>query len=84
MRGDVLGDAHHEPAHDEREVLLRAGAADLLLDVREGHDLQRHAAGIGRELLGQREDLLLGELRRVREGEKVHRDEAHAALCDHV
>ena len=84
VRGDVLGDAHHEPAHDEREVLLRAGAADLLLNVREGHDLQRHAAGIGRELFSQREDLLLGELRRVREGEKVHRDEAHAALCDHV
>ena len=45
--GHLLGDAHHEAAHDDGEQLLRAGAAQLLLDGGEGHHVDGEPPGPG-------------------------------------
>ena len=52
LPGHGLGQAHHEAAHDEGEVLLRAGAADLLLDLREGDDVDEELPAPGGQLPG--------------------------------
>ncbi len=51
--GHRLGDAHHEAAHEHGEQLLRAGAAQLLLDGGEGHHVDGEPSAPGGEQLGQ-------------------------------
>ena len=60
--GKPVAQPHHEPAHDEGEVILRALAADLLLNLRKGHHVHRQAAAPDRQLLGQLQDLFPGLL----------------------
>ena len=75
--------AHHKAAHDEGEVVLRAAAADLLLDLGEGHHMDRHAAAPAGKLPGQLQHLLLGLLGGVGRAEEVDHLQLHAPLGDH-
>ena len=81
---NAFGNAHHESAHDEREILLWALVAYLLLNMGKGDDVERHAPAILRELSAKLYDLVLCLLGGIGEGEEVHRHKAHAALCDHI
>ena len=82
--GNAACDAHHESAHNEGKIILGALCPYLLLNVRERDDLDGHFAAVGRQYLSELDDLLLCLLGGVREREKVHGNEPHAALCDHI
>ncbi|CAN3996209.1 Phosphate/phosphite/phosphonate ABC transporters, periplasmic binding protein, partial [Dysosmobacter welbionis] len=83
LPGDGLGDAHHEPAHDEGEVLLRAVPPDLLLDLREGDDVDQQPPGPGSQQPGQLQYLVLGLLGGVGRGDKVDHLQLHAPAGHH-
>ena len=79
----ALGNAHHKAAHDEREQLLMALVADLLLNVGERHDHNAHAAAPCGQLAAQLKHLLLGALGRIRIAEKVDAAQLQTALGHH-
>ena len=79
----ALGNAHHKAAHDEREQLLVALVADLLLNVGERHDHNAHAAAPCGQLAAQFKHLLLGALGRIRIAEKVDAAQLQTALGHH-
>ena len=79
----LFGNAHHEAAHDDGEQLLRAGAAQLLLDGGEGHHVDGEPPGPGGEQAGQLQHFLLGLERGVGIGEEVDHVQGHPPLCDH-
>ena len=82
--GHNLGDSHHEPAHDDGEQFLRAGAAQFLLDGGEGDHMDGQVPAPGGEQTGQLDDLLLGLGRGVGVGEEVDHLQSHAPLGDHI
>ena len=56
---DALGDHHHKPAHDEREVFLRTVVADGLLNFGKADDVHGHSAAEARHQAGKLQPLSL-------------------------
>ncbi len=76
---ELVGDSHHEAAEQEREVLLVALVAELLLNVRDRNDVDADVLEVGGELFGEGEDLLARALGGVRKALEVERVHLHAA-----
>ena len=81
--GHLLGDAHHEPAHEQGEQGLGAGAAELLLDLGEGDHMDGHPAAPGGDEPGQLQDLVLGLGGGVGIAEEVDHLQGQAPLGHH-
>ena len=80
---DAFRDAHHEPANQDGEIILRALVENLLLHAREGNRNHIHPSGVGRDAGKQLGDLLLGALACIGRAGKMDRRELHAALGHH-
>ena len=63
--GQLFGKAHHKPAHDQGEVILRTVGADGLLDLCEGDDIDVQPPAPGGQELGQFQHLFPGLLRGI-------------------
>ena len=81
--GHLLGDAHHEAAHEQGEQGLGAGAAQLFLDLGEGDHMDGHTAAPGGDEAGQLQDLVLGLGGGVGVAEEVDHLQGQAALGHH-
>ena len=84
LMGQPVGKAHHEAAHDEGEVILRTLAADLLLDLGKGHDVDGETAAPDRQLLSQLQNLFPGLLAGIGRRGKVQQLQLYAPLGDHI
>ena len=82
--GQGVRQAHHEPAHNQGEVILRAIAADLLLDLGKGDNGDIQPPAPGHQLPGQLEDLFPGLLTGIGGRGKVDHLQLHAPLGDHI
>ena len=82
--GQSVRQTHHEPAHDEGEVILRAAAADLLLDLRKGYHMDRQAAAPRHQLTGQLQHLFPCLLAGIGRRGEVDHLQLNAALGHHV
>ena len=84
VSGQGVGQAHHKPPHDQGEVVLRAIAADLLLDLGKGDNGDIQPPAPGHQLPGQLKNLLPGLLAGIGGRGKVDHLQLHAPLGDHV
>ena len=80
----ALGKAHHEAAHDEREMVLGAVHTNLFLNFGERHDVDGQPPAPRREQLRELEHLFLGGVGGVGRGEEMDHFKRYAALCHHV
>lgn len=60
--GQGVRQAHHEPAHNQGKMILRAIAANLLLNLGKGNNGDIQPPAPGHQLPGQLEDLFPGLL----------------------
>ena len=84
LPGHCLCQPHHKPAHDEGKVFLGALAADLLLNFREGDDVDDHPAAVHRQQPGQLQHLVQRLLGGIRGRNKVHHFQLHAPAGNHI
>lgn len=79
-----IGQAHHEPPHDQGKVILRALAAYLLLNFGKGDDEHRQPAAPGGQLLRQLQHLLPGQFAGIGRRGEVDHLQLYAPLGDHI
>ena len=82
--GQGVRQAHHEPAHNQGEMILRAIAANLLLNLGKGDNGDVQPPAPGHQLPGQLENLFPGLLAGIGGRGKVDHLQLHAPLGDHI
>ena len=80
---NLLCDAHHVPAHDDRQFIVRAFVIDIQLDVREINDMQIDRPRISSHLRCQIHHLLFRTLAGIRRCMEIYRINLNAPLRDH-
>ena len=83
LPGDPLRNAHHIPAHDDRQLIMRTFVVNIQLYIRKIDDMEIYRARIGRHLGCQIHHFLFRPLTGVRRCMKIYRIDLDTPLRDH-